>query len=144
MNRFSSALLIGSLFLAGAAHAQDWRNRQERGRTARRSVRTSARSVTTGVISPRCRPMLTRFDAAWSQRNEREMASAEARLRELLHTELAESRAELERDKAEVRRDNREVRGGRRELGRDELWGKPGAFADDRRDLRDDRRNQAR
>ena len=40
--------------------------------------------------------VLTRFDAAWSQRNEREMASVESRLRELLHTELAESRAELD------------------------------------------------
>lgn len=142
MNRLSSALLIGSLFLAGAAHAQDWRNRQER-RQDRQEVHQDKREIRDDRRDlAEMQAVLTRFDAAWSQRNEREMASVEARLRELLHTELAESRAELERDKAEVRRDNREVRGDRRELGRDELWGKPGAFADDRRDMRDDRRDR--
>jgi hypothetical protein len=142
MNRLSSALVVASLFLAGAAQAQDWRNRQER-RQDRQEIRQDKREIRDDRRDlAELQTVLTRFDQAWAQRNEREMTSVENRLRELLHAELAESRAELQRDKAEVRRDNREVRGDRRELGRDELWGRPVAYADDRRDLRDDRRDR--
>ncbi|HYI00532.1 hypothetical protein [Hyalangium sp.] len=142
MNRLSSALVVLSLFLAGAAHAQDWRNRSERTQD-RREVHQDKREMRDDRWDmAQLQALLTRFDQAWAQRSERGMAAVEAQLGELLRAELAEGRAELARDKAEVRRDNREVQGSRRELGRDELWGRPGAYADDRRDLKDDRRDR--
>lgn len=133
MNRLSSAL-FASLFIAGAAHAQDWHNRQERAqdhKEMRQDVR-AARDDRKDLEE--LQAVLNRFDAAWTQRNEREMAAVEVRLRELLREELAEGHAEMSRDRAEVRRDQHEVR-------RDEMWGKPVATADDRRDRRDDVRD---
>jgi hypothetical protein len=141
MNRISSAL-FASIFIAGAAHAQDWRNHQERAqdhrevRQDKRETRDDRRDLAD------LQDVLARFDRAWTQRNEREMAAVETRLRELLRQELAEGRAEMSRDRAEVRRDNQEVRGDRREVRREELWGRPGAYANDVRNTQDDRRDR--
>jgi hypothetical protein len=141
MNRLSSAL-FASLFLAGAAHAQDWHNRQERAQD-HRELRQDARATRDDRKDlADLQAVLNRFDNAWGQRNEREMAAVEGRLRELLREELAEGHAEMARDRAEVRQDNREVRGDRREVRRDEVWGRPVVTANDRRDMRDDRRDR--
>lgn len=141
MNRISSAL-FASLFIAGAAHAQGWHNRQERAQDHRELQQDKRATRDDRKDLAEMQAVLNRFDTAWAQRNEREMAAVEVRLRELLREELAEGHAEMARDRAEVRRDNREVRGDRRDAQRDEMWGRPVANANDRHDLRDDRRDR--
>ncbi|WP_224360490.1 hypothetical protein [Hyalangium versicolor] len=141
MNRITTAL-AASFFIASAAYAQPPRNRQERAQD-RQEVRQDQRAIRDDRKDlAELQAVLSRFDNAWAQRNEREMSAVESRLRELLRQELAEGKKEMAQSQAEVRRDNREVHGDRRELGRDEMWGKPVAFANDRRDLRDDRRDR--
>jgi hypothetical protein len=133
MNRLSSSALVATLLFTSSACAQDRHNRVERAqdraelRQDKRETRDDRRDVA------ELEAVLARFDAARASKDDREMLSVEAWLRELVKQELAEGRAELASDKAEVRRDTREVRADGWQGGQERR--------DDRRDRKDDVRD---
>jgi hypothetical protein len=143
MLRTLTSALVVALFAVGcAAHAQAPRNQVERSQD-RQELRQDSRERTDDwrdVAS--LETVLADFDRARSPVNTGALATVDARLRHLLRAELAEGSHELSKDRAEIRKDNQEVRSDRREVGRDVAQGRPGAYADDKHDLRDDRRDR--
>lgn len=126
MNRIASALVAALLF-AGAAQAQGYGPRPQR--LERSELRDDRRDL------QELRDLLTRFDAAWSRKSERQMADVEFSLRKLLRAELAESERELAKDWAQSRRTRRDARVAQWGGSRASTWGRASA-ADARHDLR--------
>jgi len=143
MLRTLSSALVVSLFTVGcAAHGQAPRNRVERAQDRRELRQDSRERADDWRDVASLETVLADFDRARAPVNASALAAVDVRLRHLLRAELAEGSGEQARDRAEVRRDTQEVRSDRREVGRDVAQGKPGAYADDKHDLRDDRRDR--
>ncbi|ATB47504.1 hypothetical protein [Corallococcus macrosporus] len=115
MNRIATAL-VAALLLTGSAQAQGHGPRSSR--VERRELRDDRRDLEA------LRKVLSRFDAAWANRSERQMVSVESSLRKLLRAELAESQRELAKDWEASRRTRRNARVSQWGGPRAAMWGR--------------------
>lgn len=135
-------VLVATLSLS--AVAQPVRNELER-RNDRKDLRQDRRQIANDTKDlADVNALLGQFDAAVAKSDAAGIKAADDGFTRYLAREAIEANVEVHQAQQEVREDRREVRGDRREVTKDVVVGKrPGAVADDVRDLNRDRANLA-